>query len=363
MLCTRPRRARTQREAGDGAPRRHRAAERDCRRHKRPRRLTPAAAGRAAATIAEMAWPTSRRIGRSSPPRSPSQWLTRTCHKGPSKHPRRRHDARDIGGYLNIGRRGATADPDYGVDEGDIEESGEYPDQGAPRRLGRPAPDRSRLRPTRLGRIPRSSESQGPVWGGRPAHPDQGLPGGPIRPIKPGSPDNSLPPGTIVPPLPPDLDLDFSGKAYLSVNLIYQGQRHHHHIIVTIPATAPDTRRRGQCEPRLSGRRRPAAWAMMAHAAASTSSPPPAGVPAVVLPGQDLRRNRDDNLGCRTARSRPTSIRRARSSTCVNLPQAAAVAVAEGIFARDEIIPPSPAQTSTPEPPQSPPSDPPPPTE
>lgn len=47
----------------------------------------------------------------------------------------------------------------------------------------------------------------------------------------------------------------------------------------------------------------------------------------------------------------------------VNLPQACAVAVAEGIFARDEIIRPSPAQTSTPEPPQSPPSDPPPPTE
>jgi hypothetical protein len=145
---------------------------------------------------------------------------------------------RIIGGYLNIGRRGGgnrPVDPDWGVDEGDIEDSGEHPDQGGPGGgwggqrpidpgFGRPGwggfPDRP---------------SQGPVWGGRPSHPDQGLPGGPIRPINPGSPDNSLPPGTIVPPLPPDLDLDFSGKAYLSVNLIYQGQRHHHHIIVTIP--------------------------------------------------------------------------------------------------------------------------------
>lgn len=47
----------------------------------------------------------------------------------------------------------------------------------------------------------------------------------------------------------------------------------------------------------------------------------------------------------------------------VNITQAAAVAVATGIFTPEEILTPSPAQTSTPEPPQSLPSDPPPPTE
>lgn len=47
----------------------------------------------------------------------------------------------------------------------------------------------------------------------------------------------------------------------------------------------------------------------------------------------------------------------------VSITQAAAVAVAKGIFAPEEILTPSPAQTSTPEPPQTQPSDPPPPTE
>lgn len=152
---------------------------------------------------------------------------------------------RIIGGYLNIGRRGGgggrPTDPDYGVEEGDLEEGGggEYPDQGGPGGWGGQRPiDPGFGRPGWGGRP--EHPSQGPVWGGRPSHPDQGLPGGPIRPINPGSPDNSLPPGTIVPPLPPDLDLDFEGKAYLSVNLIYQGQRHHHHIIVTIPPAAPE---------------------------------------------------------------------------------------------------------------------------
>ena len=46
----------------------------------------------------------------------------------------------------------------------------------------------------------------------------------------------------------------------------------------------------------------------------------------------------------------------------VNLPQACAVAVVEGIFTREDIIP-SRDQTSTPEPRRSPPSDPPPLTE
>ena len=40
-----------------------------------------------------------------------------------------------------------------------------------------------------------------------------------------------------------------------------------------------------------------------------------------------------------------------------NLPQACAVAVVEGVFTREDIIP-SRARTNTPEPPQSPPSDP-----
>ena len=149
---------------------------------------------------------------------------------------------RITGGYLNIGRRGGgggrPTDPDYGVDEGDIDEGGEYPDQGLPGGWGGQRPiDPGFGRPGRP-----EHPSQGPVWGGggRGDHPSQGLPGGPIRPIEPGAPDNSLPPGTIVPPLPPDLDIGFHGKAYLSVNLIYQGQRHHHHIIVTIPEVPPD---------------------------------------------------------------------------------------------------------------------------
>ena len=47
----------------------------------------------------------------------------------------------------------------------------------------------------------------------------------------------------------------------------------------------------------------------------------------------------------------------------VNITQAAAVAVATGIFTPEEILTPSRDQTSTPEPPQTQPSDPPPPTE
>lgn len=47
----------------------------------------------------------------------------------------------------------------------------------------------------------------------------------------------------------------------------------------------------------------------------------------------------------------------------VNITQAAAVAVATGIFTPEEILTPSRDQTNTPEPPQTPPSDPPPPTE
>lgn len=136
-----------------------------------------------------------------------------------------------VSGFLKVRRRGGRpVDPDWGVDEGDIEEGGEYPDQGLPGGWGGQRPiDPGFGRPGRPGR---------PEGGGD--RPSQGLPGGPIRPINPGSPDNSLPPGTIVPPLPPDLDLDFEGKAYLSVNLIYQGQRHHHHIIVTIPPASPE---------------------------------------------------------------------------------------------------------------------------
>lgn len=134
-----------------------------------------------------------------------------------------------VSGFLRVRRRrdrwGRPVDPDYGVDEGDIEEGGEHPDQGGPEG----------------GWGGQRPIDPGFGWPGRerPSRPDQGLPGGPIRPIEPGAPDQSLPPGTIIPPLPPDLDLDFSGKAYLSVNLIYQGQRHHHHIIVTIPETKP----------------------------------------------------------------------------------------------------------------------------
>ena len=135
----------------------------------------------------------------------------------------------------------------------------------------------------------------------------------------PGAPDNSLPPGTIVPPLPPDLDLDFSGKAYLSVNLVYQGQRHHHH------RDRPPSRARASDGPgpaadrgakadldarrlRSDDRRRFTAgiaeriWELSAYPLMmpldpidATSSPPPAGNPAVELPRQDLRRNRADN--------------------------------------------------------------------
>ena len=106
---------------------------------------------------------------------------------------------RIIGGYLNIGRRGGgggrPTDPDYGVEEGDLEEGGggDYPDEGRSRRLGRSAPDRPRLRQARLGRRP-EHPGKARSGAGRPSHPDQGLPGGPIRPINPGSPDNSLPP-------------------------------------------------------------------------------------------------------------------------------------------------------------------------
>ena len=76
---------------------------------------------------------------------------------------------------------------------------------------------------------------------------------------------------------------------------------------------------------------------------------------------QDLRRNRADN---RLSKGSIKTYHQARYKlNVVNLPQACAVAVAEGIFAREDIIPPSPDRTSTPEPPQSQPSDPPPPTE
>ena len=157
-----------------------------------------------------------------------------------------------VSGFLRVRRRrdrwGRPVDPDYGVDEGDIEEGGEHPDQGGPEGgWGGQRP----IDPG-FGR-PGWGRPIDPGFGNRPGrgdHPSNALPGGPIRPIAPGSPDNSLPPGTIVPPLPPDLDLDFHGKAYLSVTLIYQGQRHHHHIIVNVPETLPEPIPPGTAQPK-----------------------------------------------------------------------------------------------------------------
>jgi hypothetical protein len=185
-------------------------------------------------------------------------------------------------------RWGRPVDPDYGIDEGDLEEGGgedggEYPDQGLP---GRPPGFWGGERPSFPGRpgqgLPRPPrptdpdwglEEGGGIWGGpgrppRPPHvwprpPGGGLPvdpgwgiggrwperpshGLPIFPSIPGKPDNSLPPvegegppptdpppGTIWPPLPPGVP---GGKAIALVAISGVGYRY---VVITIPPPAP----------------------------------------------------------------------------------------------------------------------------
>ena len=84
---------------------------------------------------------------------------------------------------------------------------------------------------------------------------------------------------------------------------------------------------------------------MMPHGARSTppALPAPAGNPVVELPGQDLRRNRADNRaveGLDQDLPRSGALQAQRRQ----LPQACAVAVAEGIFAREDVVPLPPTE-------------------
>jgi hypothetical protein len=75
-----------------------------------------------------------------------------------------------VSGWLRVHSRdrfGRPVDPGFGVDEGDLEESGEYPDQGGPS-------------PGRPGHLP--------SWGRPPGRPGQGLP----RPPRPTDPDYGI---------------------------------------------------------------------------------------------------------------------------------------------------------------------------
>jgi hypothetical protein len=174
-----------------------------------------------------------------------------------------------VAGFLRVIRRrdrwGRPVDPDYGIDEGELEggpDTGfnpdypdqgfnpDYPDQGGPGgRPGRPErpghlpgwgrPERPERpeRPGRPGNRPPGS------WGGRPVDPGYGVDeggGDHIWPFPPGSglppapgqplPPVDPPPGTIWPPLPPDIDVH--GKLLLLAWIPGVGNRW---IIVNVP--------------------------------------------------------------------------------------------------------------------------------
>jgi hypothetical protein len=157
-----------------------------------------------------------------------------------------------VRGFLRVIKRrdrwGRPVDPDYGIDEGDIDEGGgedggEYPDQGGPG--GRPG------RPERPGHLPgwgrppgRPGNRPPGSWGGRPVDPgwgvDEGDGGDHIWPFPPGSglppvpgqplPPVDPPPGTIWPPLPPNVDIH--GKLLLLAWIPGVGNRW---VVVNVP--------------------------------------------------------------------------------------------------------------------------------
>jgi hypothetical protein len=131
------------------------------------------------------------------------------------------------GGYLNIGRRtrpgGGPVDPDYGVDEGDIDDGG---GEGIDNELPEPPPG---IWPPLTPEQPwRPIPGRPPHVGGGPARPpaapDQGLP---------GEPGEDLPPGSVWPPLPPGVH----GK-FLALVLIGASGHGAHYRYVVVDADA-----------------------------------------------------------------------------------------------------------------------------